>query len=496
MRNETDPTSEPDIQPSQSNNEEKTFNLGESILQLQSFLVERFDLTEDQAPQEEVEQNIRRNIDFKGTNLWILMFAIVVASVGLNVNSTAVIIGAMLISPLMGPIMGVGLSLSISDFDLLKRSLRNLLFAVVVSLVVSSLYFIISPLTIAQSELLARTSPTIWDVLIATFGGLTGIVAQSRKDRSTPVIPGVAIATALMPPICTAGFGIAAGDWQYFLGALYLFSINAVFIALSGFVVARFVMKFKAHKMCNSRETNRVNRAMAVVAIVMIVPSAIMAYSIVQKTIFETNAKNYIDKVFVFDECEAINSTITYDPNGEGNKIEVVMVGEALSNDAIHMATNQLPLFSLDDTKLIVRQANKDDKVDNETFSKLLKSNAEIIDEKNNQIKELEENLARFSRDTLPTLHIAQEIGVIWTDIYSAELSRSEAITTQGESIGNHIICIVKLYKYKTLAAEDELKLKNWLLRRTGSEYIRLIVENAEIEKNIINSLIGESQTN
>ncbi|MFI3290219.1 MAG: TIGR00341 family protein [Rikenellaceae bacterium] len=456
---------------------ESKFHIADSILELRSFIVKRFDLTEDQASQEEVEDNIRRNIDFKGTNLWILMFAIVVASVGLNVNSTAVIIGAMLISPLMGPIMGIGLSLSISDFDLLKRSLRSLLFAVTVSLVVSTLYFLTSPLTIVQSELLARTSPTIWDVLIATFGGLTGIVAQSRKDRSSPVIPGVAIATALMPPLCTAGFGLASGEWQYFLGAIYLFSINAVFIALSCFVIANFVMKFQPHKLCDSRETKRVNRAMAFVAFVMTVPSVFMAYIIVQKTIFETNAKNYIDKVFVFDDCEAVNSTIKYDPNGEGNKIEVVMVGEALSADAIHIATNQLPLFSLEGTTLIVRQANSNDRVDNETFSKLLKSNAEIIDEKNRQIRELEASLSQFSRDTLPTLYIAREMGVLWADISSVELSRSSAVTTQGDSVGSSVICVVKLHKAKSISQEDRTKLTKWLCHRTGSKSVRLIVE-------------------
>lgn len=482
MRNEIKPTGEPDQQQSSSQNENAPFNMVDKFAEIQSFLIEKFDLTEDQASQEEVEQNIRRNIDFKGTNLWILMFAIVVASIGLNVNSTAVIIGAMLISPLMGPIMGVGLSLSISDFDLLKRSLRNLLFAASVSLVVSTLYFLTSPLTIAQSELLSRTSPTIWDVLIATFGGLTGIVAQSRKDRSTPVIPGVAIATALMPPLCTAGFGIASGELHYFLGAIYLFSINAVFIALSCFVISRFVMKFKTHTLCNSRETSRVNRAMAIVAIVMIVPSVIMAYVIVQKTIFETNATNYINKVFVFDECEAVSSTIKYDPNGEGNKIEVVMVGEALSADAIHLATNQLPLFSLEDTKLIVRQANKDDKVDNETFSTLLKSNAEIIDEKNSRIKSLEEDLARFSSDTLPTLHIAKEMGVLWKDISSVALSRSEAITTGGDNVGGGVICVVKLHTTNNISDDEEQKLKQWLGFRTGSTNIRLIIESAEKE--------------
>ena len=192
---------------------------------LRSFLRSRFDLSADKASEEEVVDNIRKGVEFKGTNLWVLIFATFVASLGLNVNSTAVIIGAMLISPLMGPIMGMGLSVGINDFELLKRSLRNFGFMVLASIFTSTLYFFISPLSGAQSELLARTTPTTYDVLIAFFGGLAGIVAQSRKDRTSTVIPGVAIATALMPPLCTAGFGLATLQFKYFIGAFYLFFI-------------------------------------------------------------------------------------------------------------------------------------------------------------------------------------------------------------------------------------------------------------------------------
>jgi len=213
---------------------------------LRRFLRDRFDLGEDSALQDEVVDNICRGVDFRGTNLWVLIFATFVASLGLNVNSTAVIIGAMLISPLMGPIMGMGLSVGINDFDLLKRSVRNFGFMVLVSILTSTLYFVVSPLSGAQSELLARTVPTTYDVLIAFFGGLAGIVAQSRRDRTSTVIPGVAIATALMPPLCTAGYGLATLQLNYFLGAFYLFFINTVFIAIATFVVVRF-LKYRRH---------------------------------------------------------------------------------------------------------------------------------------------------------------------------------------------------------------------------------------------------------
>jgi len=181
-------------------------------------------------------QQVRSDAEFRSGNIWALVFAILIASVGLNVNSTAVIIGAMLISPLMGPIMGAGFGLATNDFTLLRRSLRNLLLATTVALVTSTLYFWISPLADAQSELLARTRPTLYDVLIALFGGGAGVVAVSRKGYKGNVVPGVAIATALMPPLCTAGFGIAQGNVWFFLGALHLYLINALFICLSTLV--------------------------------------------------------------------------------------------------------------------------------------------------------------------------------------------------------------------------------------------------------------------
>jgi len=191
---------------------------------------------------EAIHQEVEKGIVFKGTNLWILICAILVASVGLNMNSTAVIIGAMLISPLMGPINGMGYSLATYDFDLFKKSVKNLTFAILVSLLTSALYFFISPVSSAHSELLARTSPTIYDVFIALFGGVAGMLALSSKLKGN-VIPGVAIATALMPPICTAGYGLATLQFSFFFGALYLFTINTVFIAVGSLVVSQ-VLKF------------------------------------------------------------------------------------------------------------------------------------------------------------------------------------------------------------------------------------------------------------
>ena len=201
---------------------------------------DKFKIDHEKEDLQTVVTNIDNGVVFKGTNLWVLIFAIFVASLGLNVNSTAVIIGAMLISPLMGPIMGIGLAVGISDISLLRKSILNFAIATLVALTTSTIFFLLSPISDAHSELLARTTPTIYDVLIALFGGLAGIVATASKQKGN-VIPGVAIATALMPPLCTAGYGLATLQFQFFYGAFYLFIINTVFIALATFIIVRLL---------------------------------------------------------------------------------------------------------------------------------------------------------------------------------------------------------------------------------------------------------------
>ena len=239
---------------------------------------------------------VKNNITFKGANLWILACAIIVASVGLNVNSTAVIIGAMLISPLMGPIVGAGFALGIYDFSLLKRSLKNLLTATVVSLVVSTLYFYLSPFKDVQSELLARTSPNIYDILIAFFGGVVGVIAVTRSEKGNP-IPGVAIATALMPPLCTAGYGIATAQWTFFLGAFYLYCINCVFIGIATFLIIKY-LNYPAVKQVDEKHQKRVKYTIAFLITVMLVPSSYLAYSLYREQQFKKNADLFIESEF------------------------------------------------------------------------------------------------------------------------------------------------------------------------------------------------------
>ena len=271
-------------------------------------------------------RRIRDGIWFRGANVWILVFAIVLASVGLNVNSTAVIIGAMLVSPLMGPIIGVGLSLGINDIDLLKQAARNLLIMVLVSVLASALFFLVSPLRLVNpTELLARTHPTIYDVFIALFGGLAGILETSRKERGT-VISGVAIATALMPPLCTAGYGLSHLNGHFFFGALYLFLINSVFIVLATYAVVRY-LHFPRVDSADPQVTIRRQRIISIVLLLFVVPSIWTAALMVRDTNFERNVNAFVDVHRFIDNRYIYDYSIV---SGTKRHVELRVAGEPL----------------------------------------------------------------------------------------------------------------------------------------------------------------------
>lgn len=435
------------------------------------YLRGKFDLDADKAQQSEVVENIARGVEFRGTNLWVLIFATFIASLGLNVNSAAVIIGAMLISPLMGPIMGIGLSLGINDFELMKRSLRNFGFMVLVSILTSTLYFWISPLSTAQSELLARTVPTTYDVMIAFFGGLAGIVAQSRKDRTSTVIPGVAIATALMPPLCTAGFGLATGQFTYFFGAFYLFFINTVFIAFATFFIVRF-LKYDKKVFLDKNKERRVRRSMVLIIIITIVPSVVIAYRIVQRTIFETNADRYVNTVFRLEKTQVLDYKKAYRVEGKNSRIELFLMGEPVSEDMIEVARAQLLNYGLPRTELVVRQSGETEKLD---FNSINVNYARLLEEKNNQIARLQERLSRYSFDTVAVADISREAGVVIENLATVSLSRAVDYDTTGRPLDTAIVCMVKPVSAE--AGIDKDKLMKWLQVRTQSQKVKIYVE-------------------
>ena len=319
---------------------------------IKSFLGEYLDLRKDKDNELATVDSIRKGVEFKGANLWILIFAIFMASLGLNVNSTAVIIGAMLISPLMGPIMGVGLSVGLNDFELMKRSLKSFLITTAFSVTTATIFFLLAPIAGSQSELLARTSPTIYDVFIALFGGLAGVVALSTKEKGN-VIPGVAIATALMPPLCTAGFGLASGNLYYFFGAFYLYFINTVFISLATFVVVR-LLKYPKKVFLDKQREKIVTRYVGIIVFFTIVPSNFLRYNLFRSSYFYVRVRNFVSEELTFPNTQILNKVVT--DTSEKKEVKVVLIGQTVPDEMIANARAKLPKYGLKDVHLVVQQ--------------------------------------------------------------------------------------------------------------------------------------------
>ena len=439
--------------------------------ELREFMKGRFSLEDDKAQRDEVVANISKGVVFRGVNLWVLIFATMVASLGLNVNSAAVIIGAMLISPIMGPIMGVGLSLGIDDFELLKKSLRNLALMFIVAIITSTVYFFISPLSSNSSELLARTVPTTYDVLIALFGGLAGMVAQTRQDRTSTVIPGVAIATALIPPLCTAGFGLATGQFRFFLGAFYLFFINSVFIALATYLVVRFLGYEKKVFIDKARERT-VKRLMMVITLVTFIPSVVIGFHMVQVSVFEAVADKYVAQVFNFPHTRVIECNKHYARGHKSSRIELLLVGEPLGEEVIENARTQLVGFGLERTELIVRQANTEDRID---VASLQQSYQELLTEKNRRIEEMSSQLKRYRVTDVEVNDVSREMGALAENVEAVSLTKGITFDISGTPRDTTLICVVT--RRDSTQTIDEQTLKNWLRIRTKIRNVKLFVE-------------------
>ena len=437
-------------------------------------VLERFALGADAASQEEVNSNIQKGIMIRGTNLWVLIFAIFIASLGLNTNSTAVIIGAMLISPLMGPIIGMGYSMGVYDFNLLKESLRNFLVMVVVSLVTSAIFFTLPLITSTQSELLARTQPTTYDILIALFGGLAGMVAQTRKDRTGTVIPGVAIATALMPPLCTVGYGLATFQFRFMLGALYLFTINSIFIALASFIVTR-VMNFRMIGELEPAKLKKLQRAMVTVIIIITLPSVIIAISIIQRSSFETNYQNFVQEAFKYDNTFVVESSYEYNANPrKKSQIEVRLFGEPLSDNVINNIRGQMSsVYHLPKVDLVVRQSNQED--GGVAITALQSNYTEMLNDKNLQIARLQEQLSSIRMaDTLAVGGMTRELGIFVPQINDMSLSRHVSYNKDGVPTDTTYICFLSFREDSV--ANLEL-IRNWLSNRTGTSNIKILLK-------------------
>ena len=441
---------------------------------IKGFIEKYLDLNKNKEDEQLTVETIRNGVEFKGANLWILIFATFIASLGLNVNSTAVIIGAMLISPLMGPIMGVGLAIGQNDFELLKRSLKNYLVATLFSVITATLYFSFTPLNEVQSELLARTSPTIYDVFIALFGGMAGIVALSTKEKGN-VIPGVAIATALMPPLCTAGFGLATGNLLYFLGAFYLYFINSVFISLATVIGVR-VMHFQLKAFVDKEREKMVKRYIVLIALGTMVPAVYLTYGIVKETFYQSAANHFISKEMDFPETQVLDRKISYDTK----EIRVVLIGKEVPEDRIVEARSKLKDYKLNNTKLVVFQGVNNSTADISNIRSMVmedfyrNSEKELASQKQ-KIDSLEKIVQLHKETGMADMKIASEMKVLFPTV--STLAMTQTLKLNIEAVQTDTVTYVILGCEKSPSATEKKKMAEWLKTRTGAKKLKLIVE-------------------
>ena len=432
-----------------------------------------FNVLPDKDGEKYVIKQITNGINFQGSNLWILIFAVFIASLGLNVNSTAVIIGAMLISPLMGPIIGMGLALGIADLDLFKQSIKNYLVSTFISVVTATIYFTLSPITNAQSELLARTSPTLYDVLIALFGGAAGFLATSTKGRNN-VVPGVAIATALMPPLCTAGYGLAVQNTSYFFGAFYLYFINTVFIAFTTCLGVRF-LHFHRKQFINREQMRRVNLYIVSIIIITIIPASYMTWNIIKQSVFENNIENFVTKELNYSGTNILSHQ--YDLKTK--TLHVVAVGNPISTDSIAKAQKAMTNYQLDGYALKVIQGSNSDSL---LLLQHKNKGQLMVGEKNtaewqelayrNDV--LQKQLNSYTHYPVLANDMREELKVVCPSAKSIMLSKASESFVDSASIKNHIVAIVKTNK--TLAKDNRKQLYDWLKVKVKSDSLELII--------------------
>ncbi len=437
-------------------------------------LQELFSLKGDSADDAEIDERLRAGVSMQGTNLWVLMFAIFIASIGLNVNSTAVIIGAMLISPLMGPIMGVGYGVGILDLALIRHGLKNLAIATLIGLVTSTAYFLLSPLHGATTELLARTSPSIWDVLIALFGGLAGIVGMTRKQPSN-VIPGVAIATALMPPLCTAGYGLATVQWSFAFGALYLFSINCVFIATASALAIR-AFHVQRKQFVNAATERRVRLALGLIVVATMVPSLYLAYKLVGEEVFRSRAT-----LFVNQQLERPGTHVTdVSVDASTKRIEVSLVGAVISKTDLTSVMDRLSQAGLGDANLRVFQTG-DQHVDVATLrasvvGDLYDRSQAALEESTKQLQQIqaERNALKAAGDRFKAIPL--EIRALYPTIDDVMIA--DALEWDSKSAQNDQKTVVVIVRsHKPLGRRDQERLEQWVRARTKAETAHVIAE-------------------
>ena len=439
---------------------------------LRRFFVYYFTLTDYLVPQPQAEADIRDGVSFRGMNIIILITAILIASLGLNTNSTAVIIGAMLISPLMGPIIGIGLAVGIHDFALLSRSARNLMMAALFSVMASTLYFFISPVSEGHSELLARTSPTIYDVLIGFFGGAAGILAIGSRSKGN-VIPGVAIATALMPPLCTAGYGLATWQLSYFFGAFYLFLINSVYIALATFIGVK-LMKYSPVVTADPARSLRVRRIVYTIAVIVMLPSIWLTYRMVRQNNFITRANNFINEQFHFPATQVLSHSVDFSDRSHP-AISVTLIGQPLPADSLELAMSQhLASYGLAGSSLHIIQGSQAITNDHSSSVRDVYQLAQSTISHQQQVIDslMAREALREARDSIGAV-IAPELKVLFPQIDDIAVSRTVFGSVESSSLDTVNVALVRYNR--SMPPEQARKFHDYLIARLSIKSISVI---------------------
>ncbi len=430
-------------------------------------ILDTFRIKKEMEEYKVIRLTVEKDVVFHGPNLWILFFAILVASLGLNMNSTAVIIGAMLISPLMGPIVGIGFGVAINDLTLIRKAFKNYLFAAVVGLISSTVYFLLSPIDEAHSEILSRTLPTIYDVLIAFFGGFAGIIALSSKNKGN-VIPGVAIATALMPPLCTAGYGLATGQFNFFLGAMYLYLINSVFIALAT-LITTYLIKFPVKKYNDPNIERKERIILWSVVILTLIPSLFLGYEIVQQHKFIDRANKFISAEAIFPNDYLLHKEI--DPKKKS--MELTFGGKEIGSDQISELQSKLKYYDLDGTKLEVKQgftfikdAGSEDRLTQLTLA------MKRMEEERLMIKV---DLDSLTDQSKLSKQVFMELKTQYPNITEAII---QPVTINIDSVQKQLSThLVVLKIHQELTEIDKKKLEDWLKVRLNNDRVKLLIE-------------------
>lgn len=448
---------------------------------ISNFFVSYFSLSGQLVPQAEAEQSIREGVSFKGTNIFILILAILIASLGLNTNSTAVIIGAMLISPLMGPIIGIGLGVGIHDFPLIKRGLRNLIMASAFSVIASTIFFLISPVNEQHSELLARTSPTIYDVLIGFVGGGAGIVAIASSNKGN-VIPGVAIATALMPPLCTAGYGIATWQLNYFFGATYLFLINSIYIAFATFIGVK-LMHFKPASSGQTARAQQVMKIVYSVAILTMLPAIYLTYRMLKENSLNMDVDRFVNSECRLDGTQVLSRQL-FVRDGQ-RYLQLTLIGRLWPTDSLENALDsRLHFYGINDTKVIILQGEAaasqtaiDKSADND-LKDMYQLTRTTISQQQQTIDSLRTALEADKSSRLMGVEVAPEVKVLFPQVeelavgYSifSDVKRASDAHTPSDTVE---IALVHVDKPMT---KDELhKFNEYLKARLGLKHIEIV---------------------